>query len=273
MGGEIFSPKGREPDPQNAMERLLKKGVVDPSVHGEFFRRLWGSELAVLVPYHPEIMEGFTVQNGDTVTFTILKDEKGEFVPVYTSERAAEFAVRSQRMTPVPAIAVTAAEVIFRAALAGRTRVRLNAGLAVTMDLPVEGLEDLVAGDYTQAKPDASQPRERMTVVPVPAERLHPKLRQAVRVFCVRRPVPVAVYVFHRREGEDGPVDESRYLFCLWLRSMDNDFYNDFSVLVGRLMPDGTEAVLSVVTSGQDANLEYLKTCTPLWPVLPRHAG
>lgn len=56
--------------------------------------------------------------------------------------------------------------------------------------------------------------------------------------------------------------------FVLWLRDADNDFYNDFGLLVAKLVPKPVNSSTAVVTTDGAGNLDYLQQCTPLWPVV-----
>ena len=224
-----------EPEPQNALERLMRKAADDHSLDGQMFRLLWSSELSVPIPDHPEIRGGFKVGNGSVITFTTYHDKDGPFIPVFTSEAAADYAVQRLAPKPWPAIATTQAEVIFRALAAMNIRVIINAGLSARIRLAPEGVAALVAGEFTHNR---ASKREKMRLRPVPADKVPAKLRQAIRVFCAQRRVPIAVYVFHPIDGATGECDESEFRVVSWLRHENDDFYNDFGLLIGKLLPD-----------------------------------
>lgn len=63
------------------------------------------------------------------------------------------------------------------------------------------------------------------------------KLRQAIRVFCARRRVPIGVYVFHQVDEQTGAVPGNDLRVILWLRHADNVFYNDFCLMAQKLAP------------------------------------
>ena len=148
-----------------------------------------------------------------------------------------------------------------------KTRVIINPGLSAQMVLQPEGVAALVAGEYTDRTPGK---REEMRVMPVPADKVPAKLRQGIRVFCARRRVPIGVYVFHPFDETTAQWDTAEFRFVLWLRHGNDHFYNDFSLLVGKLLPEHCRASVAILTSEQDAaNLGYIQTCTPIWPAMP----
>jgi hypothetical protein len=54
----------------------------------------------------------------------------------------------------------------------------------------------------------------------------------------------------------------------LRLRHEDNDFYNDFTLMAGKLVPQGIDLATGVVTDTDEQALEFLNRSEPLWPVL-----
>ena len=72
---------------------------------------------------------------------------------------------------------------------------------------------------------------------------------------CDRTPVPIAVYLFVLVDPATGQPDLRQWRLILRLRSEDNDFYNDLSLLAGKLLPPGIEVA-------------FLSKNTPLWPVI-----
>lgn len=66
----------------------------DPALHGRMFRMLWDAELTILMPDHPETRDGFEVSDGSTFSFMNYGDKDGPFIPVFTSEAAADYAVQ-----------------------------------------------------------------------------------------------------------------------------------------------------------------------------------
>jgi hypothetical protein len=45
--------------------------------------------------------------------------------------------------------------------------------------------------------------------------------------------------------------------------------YNDFGLLIGKLLPDRYRCSAALVTSDKHTDgVAYLQTCTPIWPVM-----
>lgn len=68
--------------------------AADPAQHGRMFRMLWAAELTIRMPDHPEMRDGFEVSKGSTLTFMNYADKDGPFIPVFTSEAAADYSVQ-----------------------------------------------------------------------------------------------------------------------------------------------------------------------------------
>lgn len=273
MDGSSPSAWRPEPEPQNDLERQLPRMAGDPALHGRMFRMLWDAELTILMPDHPEMRDGFEVGNGSTITFVNYADAEGPFVPVFTSEAAADHAVQKLSPKPWPLLATSVAEVIFRALTGGDApRVIINPGLSTCIVLTPEAVARLVAGDFTHRTAGTGE-KTSMSVMPVPADQIPATLRDGIRDFCAKRRVPIGVYVFHPFDPATRQPDATQFSIVLWLRHANDDFYNDFSLLVGRLIPEGCQSMIGVVTPEDESALVYLQTCTPLWPVLPEWIG
>jgi hypothetical protein len=255
-----------EPPPQNDLERLIRKAADDPALHGRMWRMLWESELYTFIPDHPEIRGEFALKNGDQFTFSIYEHAEGQFIAVFASEAAAEWACE-QMADPKPAIAAMPAEALFKIANNGEFSVRVNHGLRASVTLRPEGVADLVAGGLTHHQPSESF-REKVMLHHVPADEVPSKLRQAIRVFCVQRPLAVGVYAFNPVNRETGEVNKGELRLMLWLREEKGDLYNDFRLMVGKVTPPYLQVTFGGVTPGETAAIEFLRGRTPLWPVV-----
>lgn len=255
-----------EPEPQNALERLMPKAAVDHSLDGKMWRLLWESEVHTFIPDHPEMRGEHELTNGDSLPICRYEDAEGPFVAVFTSEAAAEHGARLAPV-PKPAIASLPAEAFFHLIHDGETTVRVNPGMRANIIMGPEAVAGLVAGEFTHRRPSL-EPGEKTRVFPVPAAELPVELREGIRAFCEKRRVPLAVYVFHPADPATGGRDRRELHFVLWLRDADNDFYNDFGLLAAKLVPKPVNCRTAVVTTDGAGNLDYLQQCTPLWPVV-----
>jgi hypothetical protein len=255
-----------EPPPQNDLERLLRKAAEDPALHGRMWRMIWESEVFTFIPYPPEIEGEFPLENGDEFTFCTYEDADGKFIAVFASEAAAEWA-GEQIPEPKPAIASMPAEALFKIANNGQFSVRVNHGLLASVALTPEGVADLVRGDLRHFQASDSV-REKVTLHHVPADEVPSKLRQAIRVFCVQRPLAVGVYAFHPVNRETGEVDDGELRLMLWLREEKGDLYHDFRLMIDKVKPPHLRVTCGGVTPGETAAIEFLQGRTPLWPVV-----
>ena len=267
---EPFNPQWRpEPEPQNALERLLPRAAQDPALHGQLMRTLWEAEISTLMPYHPEMMGTHEVQNGDSMQLMIFQDDEGSFVPAFSSESVAEYCLQKQVPDRGPiGVATMPGELFFRVAAGTGQRVLINSGMAATLVLRPEALAALVQGELRHSRPSTG-PGETMQLFSVDETSLPPALRDGIRAFCDARRVPIAVYLFLPADPATGKPHLRELRAVLRLRSLDNDFYNDFTLMAGKLVPPGLELSCAVVTPDNTAALEFLQRCRPLWPVLP----
>ena len=255
-----------EPEPQNELERLIKLAVEDPSLQGKMFRKLMEAELCIYVPAHPELVGEHTRNVDDGFIWCTYGDAQGPFAAVFTSEAAARYDLRNVP-EPKPMIGALPADVLFGFLNDGHTTVRVMAAGGGTIRLQPEAVASLVKGELTHSRPDGSE-KEQVTLMPVPEEKIPMKLKQAIRVFCAKRRVPIGVYVFHQRDPVTGlyPCDDLRVI--LWLRSADNDFYNDFCLMAEKLTPSRFSFYCAVVTSEEADSVAFLQPYKPLWPIL-----
>lgn len=264
-----------EPPPQNALERLLQR-ASDPAVHGQMFRTLLEGDLFIFVPYHPEMVGEMTRSVDDGLTWVTTQDEEGPFTPIFTSEAAARH--HRHRLphgpgTPRITIAQLPARILLGFLNNGTTTALLLCCGQAMLRLKPEAIASLVKGEFTERTPhanrdDGSEP-ETTHVIALQPEQVPKKLREGVRVFCAQRRVPIAVYALRAVGPDKQPIDNAIRL-VLWLRSTDNPFYNDFSLMAGRLVPDNLEIMTGIVTAEDEATLAFLQKQTPLWPVVPK---
>ena len=151
----------------------------------------------------------------------------------------------------------------------GRAEVRVMASGGGTIRMKPQAVAALVEGEFTHNRPQASdEGKQEVTLYPVPDEKVPSKLRQAIRVFCAQRRVPIGVYVFHQADPVTGAVPGNDLRVILWLRDANNDFYNDFCLMAQKLTPMHLEFYCAVVTSEETDSVAFLQTQKPLWPIL-----
>ena len=271
MDGEFASQWRPEPEPCNALERLLKKAATDPSYHGQMMRALWQTELHALIDYHPEL-PGATMElkNGDAMPpFVCVKDNTGTFIPVFSSEAVADYCITKHSKDKGPkAIAAMPGEAFFIMMNQLQQDVVLNPGMTHRLLLKPDAIAELVSGELRHSRPSHGK-EEATTLRGVEADSLPPAFRDGIRSFCDHTPVPIAVYFFVLVDSATGQPDLNQWRLILRLRSEDNDFYNDLSLLAGKLLPPGIELACGVVTDNEHA-LDFLSKNTPLWPVIEK---
>lgn len=261
-----------EPEPQNELERLIKQAAEDPSLQGRMFRLLMKAELCIYVPYHPEL-EGEHMRTTDQgFVWSTYADKDGPFAAVFTSEAAATFEMRNVKKGggPRPMICEMPADVLMGFLNDGQTTVRVMAAGGGTIRLQPQAVAQLVAGKFTGDSPAHGEGEEKalVTLVAVPENKVPMKLKQAIRVFCARRRVPIGVYLFHQMDEATGEVPGDDLRVILWLRHPDPVFYNDFCLMAQKLTPRHLEFYCAVITSDDEQAVTFLQQQTPLWPLM-----
>jgi hypothetical protein len=260
-----------EPEPQNELERLIKQAAEDPSPQGRMFRLLMKSEHFIYVPYHPELVGEHTRTTDQGFVWCTYGDADGPFAAVFTSQAAADFEMRNVRKSggPKPMICAMPADVLMGFLNDQQTTVRVMAAGGGTIRLQPQAVASLVAGEFTGERPQSgSGEKTQVTLFPVPEAKVPLKLRQATRIFCARRRVPIGVYVFHQVDEQTGEVPGNDLRVILWLRHADNVFYNDFCLMAQKLTPRHLEFYCAVITSDDEQAVTFLQQQTPLWPLL-----
>jgi hypothetical protein len=254
------------PEPQNELERLMRKAADDPGLQGRMWRMLWESQLYTFVPDHPEMYGKLSLEIGDPFTLNSYSNEQGPFIVVFTSEAAAEWATERIPL-PKPAIAAMPAEALFKIANNGKLWVRINHGQRAPVTMEPAGVAALVRGEFTRLRPGGG-PIEMLTLVEALAVELPAPLVDAVRRFCDARREALGVYAFFVGSDTSSAIDFNDLRLVAWLRAADTDFYNDLAVMVGKVTPAWLRATCSGVTSDRAETVQFLQRCTPLWPAV-----
>ena len=104
-------------EPMNDLERAYAKALRGAEGNPELFRQLRASMLHFLMPYHPEMDGEIELQNSSSMTFSVWKGDKGEYIPVFTSAERVEAALKAiDAKENAHAVAETNGEVFFRMA-------------------------------------------------------------------------------------------------------------------------------------------------------------
>ncbi len=260
-----------EPEPQNELERLIKRAAETPALQGQLFRLLKKSPLFIYVPYHPEMVGEFTRTTDQGFTWCTYGDADGPFAAVFTSQACASYEMHNIKKGggAKPLICEMPGDVLLQMLNTGHTTVRIMAAGGGTIRLAPKAVAALVAGEFTgERMPEKSGEKEAVTLVPVPEEKVPLKFKQAIRVFCAQRRVPIGVYVFHQADEATGQVPGGDLRVILWLRQADPVFYNDFCLMAQRLTPRHLEFYCAVITSEDSDTVAFLQKHKPLWPLM-----
>lgn len=145
----------------------------------------------------------------------------------------------------------------------------LNPGMTHRLLLKPEAITALVSGEMRHSRPGHGA-KQSTTLFPVQEDSIPAEFKDGIRRFCDHTPVPIALYLFLTTDPATGQPAPQQWRLILRLRSEDNDFYNDLSLLAGKLLPSGIELACGVVTDDEHA-LAFLQKNKPLWPVMERN--
>jgi hypothetical protein len=254
-----------EPPPQNELERLIREAAHDPALEGKMWQMIWESELYAFVPDHPEMHGEHPLRNGDQFVFSTYPHPLGEFISVFTSEAAADWA-GAQIPKPKPAIASMPAEALFKTANDGKTWVRVNHGLSTTAALDPYQVPELVGGHgFIQTN---SRENEALTLVAALPSEFPAEFLKAVRRFCDERRAALGVYPFYAASATSSTVyfEDVRLLVCL--RAAEPGFLEDFQAEVNAVTPEWQRVTCTGATADRADIIESLQGRTPLWPVV-----
>ena len=252
-------------DPKE-LDRLMKMAVEDPSLQGPMFRVLLAARLWVPVPPHPELEGDHEMPADAPLAMTSYKDAKGTFIPVFTTLEAAEEKL-AKLEGPMPMVAELPARVLVAHLRAAGSQVRVYAGNAVYITLRPDGVELLAKGEFTESHPNTGE-AEKTSLMPLAAEQVPSKLRQAIRVFCVQRQGAIAVYAFNLMDDATGAVDELDIRIIVRLRDNAGHFYNDFQHVVQKTPHAPYNVLVGAIEVEDTAGMAFLDRCTPLWPIM-----
>ncbi len=261
-----------EPEPQNDLERLIRRAVEDPALQGRMFRLLMKSPLFIYVPYHPELVGEHARRTDQGLVWCTYGDADGPFAAVFTSEASALYELRNVKKAggPKPMICEMPGDVLLQLLNDGLTTVRIMAAGGGTLRMQPEALASLVAGKFTgdRALQEEEGAPQAVTLYPVPEQEVPLKLKEAIRVFCAQRRVPIGVYVFHQADALTNEVQGNDLRVVLWLRNADPVFYNDFCLMAQRLTPKHLQFFCAAITSDDSEAVAFLQKQKPLWPLL-----
>jgi len=253
-----------EYDPSE-LERLLRLGAGNVAAHGPMFRELMAARVWFFVPPHPEMVSHMRDETAP-LTWCSFQDAQGTFVPVFTSLRAAEQRAVMMKGNE-PMMAEIPARVLLAHLNSAKCTVLVVASNGATIRLPPEALEELVSGRLTETIPGGGV-REKMTLQPVRPDELPAVIVDAITEFCEQRQGAISVHVFHPKDEASCSVNRCELRIIVRLRDNAGHFYNDFCLMVEQTVPKGFTRAVGAVEPDDEAGMEFLARCTPVWPVV-----
>lgn len=191
MDGEFTTPQWRpEPEPSNALERLMAKAAADPAYHGPMMRALWEAEIHTLMPYHPEMEGTHQYQPGQQMQFIVVKDQVGPFIPAFTSEATADYCLKKNAPKNARyALASFQGELFFPLIKSLNQTVVFNSGMERNLVIKPEAIHRLVSGEFRHSRPSHG-PGELTHLYHLEHDSLPAEFTQSIRSFCDRNRCP-----------------------------------------------------------------------------------
>ena len=142
------------PQPLNELDRTIMAMQKSQAAFPDFCRAVCEGELWALIPYHPEVEgELIEIKNGAPFPFALLKEQKGEAVPVFSSEAHADEGLAKGRIR-AKTYSVCAMQAMVLLSILGSTKFGavINKGCATgSITIWPDLMRDLVSGAVFKA--------------------------------------------------------------------------------------------------------------------------
>ena len=245
----------------NDLDRAIIAVRKSRAAMPEFMRQLGEGKLWFLVPYHPELEEiPIEITEGMDLPFAQLKDDKSEFVPMFSSfERAREGMKRAR----FPGRTFSAGSMPAKQALALLAKLEyravLNFQCCTTQELGLSPALMSDVADGSALAPDTGPlvPQEASVKVLDPAD--YPtNLMQPTFELLRKHPNFRAAWIFERHEEEPSAEAGHVYHFILLMAPRDMVIFNDLKIVVQAALTVGDDARIVCVDENETALLATL---------------
>jgi len=221
--------------PLNDLDQALVAGQRGSSAMPQLYRELGEGEIFLLIPYRPELELGdaFQLENGMESPFVCLHDEKGELIPIFSSEARAQEGLAKGKVPPnsmhivsMPAIQVM--EVLGKAGV----RAVLNKSCSTPQFiLPPDLMRDIASGKVFEPLGIEDDDVEVALELLDPADYPTELVQAAFEVLRKHRNFR-AVWIFRSPSGAAVAPSGRGYQFLLLMEPRDPAIYHEFNMVI-----------------------------------------
>ena len=221
--------------PDNDLDRAIMKLRKSKAALPEFMRALGQGELWVLVPWHPEVEDlDFELKNGESLPFSMLTDQDGSVVPIFSSHERAREAVKKARVPPrTYSVAGLEAKVVLQILGSMNLRAVVNKSCRTgEVTIGANMMRDVANGSAfeTEARgPKTTVPLRILNPADYPTE-----LVQAAFEFVRQHSSFRAAWIFGHTKKEGEPEGGRGYKMLVLMEPRDDRLFHDFSLVVNQ---------------------------------------
>jgi hypothetical protein len=227
-----------------------------PSALPDVYRALTLNNLCALIPYHPEMVGNFQIENGMPCPFIMTHDDRGEAVLLFSSEARADEAVKTGRF---PESKYTTAAMPARQMLEiiGKMELRaiINPACATgTFEAPPDMMRDLASGVALQPLPSGPIVERIFNVIDpadYPTDLIQPLFEVSRRDWRYR-----AAWVM--RGKEPAAAGGTSYAFFVWIDPPDAALVHDCNIVLQNSRNETDEASITVLDEQRRRDLDLL---------------
>ena len=214
--------------PLNELDAAIKAMTKSHAAFPDFCRAVCEGQLWVLLPYQAEMVgEQIEIANGRPFPFALVQEQKGDAVPVYSSEARVNEGLRTAPANTFSVCAMQAMQVL---EILGTTKfgMVINKGCATgALTIWPDLMRDLVSGKALKATEMGKVEREHSTInILNPADYPTEVVQRAFE--CLRRHKEFrAAWIF--RKGLTGPT---HYQLLVLMDPRDDTLFHDLNLTV-----------------------------------------
>ena len=235
-----------------------------PAGRPELFRQLRQSDLFFLIPYQEDLEGETTITGGDRLVLISWHGSHGEYVPVFTSERQATWAMKSRREEEEPAYLAQMKGEVFFTIMATRkdAQVIINPGCPLGEARLIEcAIKGLATGSILRPVRSVEEATEQMIIMD-PAD--YPtNFIQPLFEFLRGRPEVAAAWIF--RQEPPTPPATVRYRIGLHITGPREQVQQDFVLVAKAARPPNVEFGVTVLDPTHPDTARMMRGVRPFY--------
>lgn len=248
----------------NELDRTIMAMQKSQAAFPDFCRAVCEGELWALIPYHPEVEgEKIEIKNGAPFPFALLKEEKGQAVPVFSSEARADEGLAKGRIRE-KTYSVCALQAMVLLSILGSTKFGaiINKGCATgAITIWPDLMRDLVSGEAFKVHALSREGAIEMKITPLDPADYPTDLVQRAFESLRRHKNFRAAWVFGgEKDGKRG------YHLLTLMDPRDEAIYHDFNLTVHSNRRPDHEIFLGLLDERDKAYVEnFFRQARPFY--------